>query len=587
MLFTAFLLIVTYGITTYTQPRGGVGGPIGAPVVTAQDVSDTLQVGRLNWREDIADTNAANSYDHMYQADYPDSANNPRIDMDINGGRIDGTPTGVDAPSTGAFTALTSYGGSVGTEESYALANEINGILSDALAIWVWATPTTTELDQSGEGHTATYVNVDAADWLRHGSVRSLHLEAAEYLSVVDHNDWNFLDGGGNDASVSFGGRAKFYSDDNVKSLLTKYNSGSSLRQWTIQCNTTEVLQLSFYDESTGAYQTRRTDVAITDGLHEWVITYDETHQGTDASDGMTIYIDGQVVASNTAGSAGAYTDKEDLAASVGVFTRLGPYGDDWQDEASYMWVEQSCLSAADVFTLWSATRRYVDMDSGIADNDILEIDGTDIADDEYARMTAYGVESRTAAEVATDIDGSITNAPSLVETGTVTTGTWSSDANIAAGDTVAVLSGGNIKLPTSGILTDGQYAAVRSIRITAGYGTTAFADLVYLDGAADNDKLEKAQANAAASAADVLVGLVVEAVATDKECLIMLEGTMTNDTWEWTSIGASLWISDTTAGALIATKPDTANDIVRPVAYVLDNDTIYFHGNAAYATVE
>jgi len=44
----------------------------------------------------------------------------------------------------------------------------------------------------------------------------------------------------------------------------------------------------------------------------------------------------------------------------------------------------------------------------GIADNNMVQIDGADIADNEYARFTAAGLESRTAAEVASDVQGSI-----------------------------------------------------------------------------------------------------------------------------------------------------------------------------------
>ncbi len=44
----------------------------------------------------------------------------------------------------------------------------------------------------------------------------------------------------------------------------------------------------------------------------------------------------------------------------------------------------------------------------GIADNNIVQIDAADVADNEYARFTAAGLESRTAAEVAADVQGSI-----------------------------------------------------------------------------------------------------------------------------------------------------------------------------------
>lgn len=139
--------------------------------------------------------------------------------------------------------------------------------------------------------------------------------------------------------------------------------------------------------------------------------------------------------------------------------------------------------------------------------------------------------------------------------------------------------------LPAPGTLADGQFNSIQDIILTAGYGNTAFADLVYLNN--DDSKIEKTQADAATSAADVLVGIVTEIVAEDATCVVMLEGTMTHDAWNWGTVGASLWISDTTAGEFLATKPDTTDDIIRPVAYVIDDDTIYFHGGTAYATKE
>jgi len=63
----------------------------------------------------------------------------------------------------------------------------------------------------------------------------------------------------------------------------------------------------------------------------------------------------------------------------------------------------------------------------GIADNNLVEIDGADIADNEYARFTANGLESRTAAEVTADLSAATTTAQGPSELATaaeVTTGT-------------------------------------------------------------------------------------------------------------------------------------------------------------------
>ncbi len=217
----------------------------------------------------------------------------------------------------------------------------------------------------------------------------------------------------------------------------------------------------------------------------------------------------------------------------------------------------------------------------GIASGNLLSTSVADAADNEYARYTATGMESRTAGEVATDIDGSISNAPNLVETGTVATGTWSSDITLGTGD--------DIRLPASGTLTNGQYTGI-TMSVLSGYTSTAFADLVYLDDQSGTAKLEKTDSNAAASAADVMVGVALTVAAADAGCIILVQGTITHDAWNWTVAGASLWIDDGTtgtAGLFVNNAPAVAGDIVRPVAWVIDDDTIYFHGGAAYATVE
>jgi len=46
----------------------------------------------------------------------------------------------------------------------------------------------------------------------------------------------------------------------------------------------------------------------------------------------------------------------------------------------------------------------------GIADDNMVQIDSADVADDEYARFTANGLESRSVSEVATDIAGQFTS---------------------------------------------------------------------------------------------------------------------------------------------------------------------------------
>ena len=80
-------------------------------------------------------------------------------------------------------------------------------------------------------------------------------------------------------------------------------------------------------------------------------------------------------------------------------------------------------------------------IDCGIADNKIVEIDSSTVADNDYAKFTANGLEGRSYAEVVSDIGSSITTV------GTIATGTWN-------GTKIGVAYGGtNLASYTSGDL--------------------------------------------------------------------------------------------------------------------------------------
>ena len=53
----------------------------------------------------------------------------------------------------------------------------------------------------------------------------------------------------------------------------------------------------------------------------------------------------------------------------------------------------------------------------GIANTNAVKIDSADVADDEYARFTANGLESRSTVEVASDISAVVTNADNIMAT--------------------------------------------------------------------------------------------------------------------------------------------------------------------------
>ncbi len=164
----------------------------------------------------------------------------------------------------------------------------------------------------------------------------------------------------------------------------------------------------------------------------------------------------------------------------------------------------------------------------GIADNNMVQIDGADIADNEYARFTAAGLESRTNAELYTELLG-LTMAEN--------------DALIL--DSVLSLDG-----KYSGIVEPGEAGA-----------TLAFGDLVYL---ASDNHWELADANVVAGATARL-GICVLAAANDGDATtILLFGNVRADTaFPDLTPGAPAFVGET-AGDIVTTAPSTSLAVVR-----------------------
>ncbi len=112
-----------------------------------------------------------------------------------------------------------------------------------------------------------------------------------------------------------------------------------------------------------------------------------------------------------------------------------------------------------------------------------------------------------------------------------------------------------------------------------------AVGEIVYLEDT--DDEWHKAQANAAATGT-MLLGICLVAAGDGEATTILLQGFYRDDTaFDFGTAGQPLYLSDTAAGDLIATAPDTSGDIVRVVAYAHDDaDTIYFNPDGAWVEV-
>jgi hypothetical protein len=217
----------------------------------------------------------------------------------------------------------------------------------------------------------------------------------------------------------------------------------------------------------------------------------------------------------------------------------------------------------------------------GIANTNAVKIDSADVADDEFARFTANGLESRSASEVKGDIGLDTDDSPQFagIELGHVSDTTLSrSSAGVLA------VEGVNLAKSTMGEdLTTNNFNILRkSIPIADNRGegdiitdivageTIAFPNLVYLK---SDGKWWKADADAIASCD--LLGLALESKNANEACKVLVNGFVRDDDWDWT-VGGKVYAS-TTPAALSQIAVSGEDDVVAIIGYATHADRIYF----------
>ena len=233
----------------------------------------------------------------------------------------------------------------------------------------------------------------------------------------------------------------------------------------------------------------------------------------------------------------------------------------------------------------------------GIADTNAVKIDGGDIADDEYARFTANGLESRTAAEVAAAIEGSI-DAVGALDGGSITSNFGNIDIGASTFDTTGAVSTGNLspagdvtlasheylKLPeNSSVKFTDQIGVDNSIDTDDGQGiiftfragatVTPFSP-VYIDG---NNEVQEADADAIATMPCIGVTMNTSNVSADADIEVMMLGLIRHDSFaDFGAAGAPVYVSAGASGVMTTTAPSGTDDVVQIVGHSIAEDLIF-----------
>lgn len=188
----------------------------------------------------------------------------------------------------------------------------------------------------------------------------------------------------------------------------------------------------------------------------------------------------------------------------------------------------------------------------GIANDNLVEIDGADIADDEYARFTAAGLESRTASEVFTDLLAQV------------------------------MLENDSLKLDVA-LSADGKYSGITETGVAG--ATLAFGNVIYQ--AVGDTRWELAKADATATSI-MRLGICVQVAAADASATtILLWGKVRADAvFPAFTAYAPVFISEATAGILKSAAPATATNVVRCVGHAITADELMFTPDNVWVVV-
>ena len=157
-------------------------------------------------------------------------------------------------------------------------------------------------------------------------------------------------------------------------------------------------------------------------------------------------------------------------------------------------------------------------------------------------------------------------------------------DSRYLTNPLTAQLGIGEYDLKLDSLLSaDGKYSGITCDGVLG--ATLAFGDLIYLNTA--DQRWELADADAEATAGDVMLALVLAAGNDGDTRLLLLQGFIREDDWNFTSYGQAMFVSLTAGDMTQDVSGYTTGDIVRVIGHASTfADQIYFNPNGTWLEV-
>lgn len=158
--------------------------------------------------------------------------------------------------------------------------------------------------------------------------------------------------------------------------------------------------------------------------------------------------------------------------------------------------------------------------------------------------------------------------------------GTWTLPAYTAGGNITLAENTGVVY--DAALSADGTYSGM--VRAGTAGATLAFGDLIYLSAA--DSRWELADADAAATSGDVMLGMCVLAAANDGDpTTVLLQGFIRADTaFPALTIGGPAYVG-TTPGDIQTAQPSGTDDVIRRVGFAWTADELLFNPSNDYVT--